>query len=116
MRPSSTVPHLPSDWILNLGITSRCPQQCSHCAPMSGPTGRDHLPLDVLSPIIAEAAGLGCRLINLTGGGEPFVLGAGLAAYVRWAAENVGAVRASTSGYWAGSNRQRATCLVETLA
>jgi organic radical activating enzyme len=49
-----------------------CNNRCSHCAYDSGPDReREEIDIDVLKDVIRQAVDLGCRHVQISGGGEP---------------------------------------------
>ena len=58
-------PELDSLWI---EVTSRCNLRCVHCYADSEPGGERGLPVGILEEVINQAAELGCRAVQFTGG------------------------------------------------
>jgi radical SAM protein with 4Fe4S-binding SPASM domain len=53
-------------------LTNACNLDCVHCESESGPRRQDELTTDEALALCDDLAGLGCRLVNLSGG-EPFL-------------------------------------------
>jgi MoaA/NifB/PqqE/SkfB family radical SAM enzyme len=80
-------------------ITNRCPLNCAHCGPESGPAEWGDLDPDTMVRMIHEAAAHGCIGVNLSGG-EPFLLGIKLLPVIE-AARMAGLIcRITTGAYW----------------
>lgn len=58
--------------ILQLHPSRRCNPSCRHCYSLSGPEVDAALPLALLQQVTREAAGLGCRVVGVSGG-EPLL-------------------------------------------
>jgi MoaA/NifB/PqqE/SkfB family radical SAM enzyme len=83
---------------------------------MSGPDRKGVMSLDLVTSVVSEASALGCRMVNLTGGGDPFALGSQLKNYVGEVSARVPWVRVTTSGFWAGAGRKSAVAALTSLA
>lgn len=95
---------------LNFLITDACPVGCSHCAVAKH--GSSLGQSDLLA-VLEVAAERGCKLINFSGGGEPFVY-PGLEAMVEAASAAGFITRITTSAFWA-SSLQRARSRLSPL-
>jgi len=87
-----------SSW-LTLSLTNRCPLQCAHCGPRSGPGERGALTVDIVARALDVAQARRFCAVNLTGG-EPFTLGAELETVVRLAAQHGLWCRITTGAFW----------------
>src|SRR5476651_2535990 len=85
---------------LTLLVTNRCPLNCAHCGPRSGPAERGDLGAAAICAALDGAASMGCDIVNLSGG-EPFVLGSRLEEIVRDTVARGLYVRVTTGAYWA---------------
>lgn len=57
---------------VTIELTQQCPNQCIYCSSMSSPFMNQALDLDTICCIVDDAAALGAKLINLSGG-EPLL-------------------------------------------
>ncbi len=57
---------------LFLELTGRCNEKCVHCYADSGPTREEHLTVEQVRRVVAEARQLGLRWIQFTGG-DPLI-------------------------------------------
>lgn len=85
---------------LTIAPTNKCPLNCSHCGPSSGPNETGGIAIVKMSHFANYFAKNGFMILNITGG-EPFLLGRQLSQLVALAKDLGYAVRITTSGYWA---------------
>lgn len=57
---------------VTIEVTQRCPNQCIYCSSWSSPDQQEMLDFNTISQVIDDAAELGAKLINLSGG-EPLL-------------------------------------------
>ncbi len=97
--------------VLSILATNKCPLQCEHCGPRSGPWEDGSIDLDTLATILEDARDAGCRVINYSGG-EPFVLGKKLIEMVGMSASRRFITRITTGAYWSNSDKVASRRLV----
>lgn len=85
---------------LTIMVTNQCPLQCAHCGPMSGPSQKGALGMDVVERALDEALRRSCQGVNFSGG-EPFILGQTLVKMVKASSERGLLTRITTGAYWA---------------
>ncbi len=88
--------------LITLIVTSKCPLKCAHCGPRSGPDQKNSLSRDDVIRALDEAVLRDTKLVVFTGG-EPFLLGGELVAYVEEATSRGLFSRVVTGAYWAVS-------------
>jgi MoaA/NifB/PqqE/SkfB family radical SAM enzyme len=67
---------LPPPVILELNLTNLCNHECPGCTfSQLVNISKDHIPFDIATRIIREAAAFGVKAITFSGGGEPLVYG-----------------------------------------
>ena len=57
---------------VTIEVTQRCPNQCIYCSSWSSPDRSEALSFDTICQVVDDAAELGAKLINLSGG-EPLL-------------------------------------------
>lgn len=87
---------------LSIALTNKCPLQCKHCGPSSGPDQDGHLGQDLINRLLREASKINIPLVNFSGG-EPFVYRKLLAESIQTASSLKIRSRVTTGGYWATS-------------
>src|SRR5262249_8841738 len=87
---------------VSIMVTNKCPLQCEHCGPRSGPWEDGSIDLETLVTTLADARALICSVINYTGG-EPFILGKKLIEMVQLSASRFFITRITTGAYWSHS-------------
>jgi hypothetical protein len=87
---------------LSISATNKCPLQCNHCGPESGPHPQmsDTLDLDSIKKAIIGFQKTGYTVVNFSGG-EPILLGDVLIEAIKFAKENGIKITLTTGGYWA---------------
>ena len=84
---------------INLLVTNRCPLNCAHCGPRSGPSEVDTLSLEDVIRALDAARTRSCKMVNFSGG-EPFILGESLIKMITAARARALPVRVTTGAYW----------------
>jgi MoaA/NifB/PqqE/SkfB family radical SAM enzyme len=96
MKPAAGRPVPPS---LSLMITRRCNMTCAHCSVASGPDVRQEPSEAELLSVMRQAAALGVRGVNITGG-EPMLRGALVVRLIRECRRLGMATVMTTNGFW----------------
>lgn len=99
---------------LTLMLSNRCPLQCVHCGPTSGPRESGDLSFEQITQSIDDACRIGCDGINISGG-EPFVVYDLLSRVVEYSAAKKVWTRVTTGAYWAAT-AQRSLDRLQPLA
>lgn len=87
---------------LTLSLTNRCPLQCAHCGPRSGPAEHGTIDQATVNDALDVARARRFAAVNLTGG-EPFILGPALEPIVRAVTARGLWSRITTGGFWAAT-------------
>ena len=85
---------------LHILPTNFCALRCKHCGIKSGSDNDTFLDLKLLPPILEYAKNIGCQLVNISGGGEPFSIDLELKDIVKMISDQSMISRITTNGFW----------------